>query len=189
MNNEELNEMAKKAKEELANQTKGTNRFDYSAIMNNTRTAPEENYTLSQTEGNAHEDNVNMDDEIPQSIFEENPKLKQFDEELFPGGPTSTELDLMKKEWEGYDIYIIELLNKYTFIFRTLSRFEYKQLVALQNVDALQREEIICEAAVLWPKQFNATVMAPEKAGIPSTLSEIIMDKSGFTKDFAVQEI
>ena len=74
MNNEELNEMAKKAKEELANQTKGANRFDYSAIMNNTRTAPEENYTLSQTEGNAHEDNANMDDEIPQSIFEENPK-------------------------------------------------------------------------------------------------------------------
>ena len=58
-----------------------------------------------------------------------------------------------------------------------------------KKVNALQREESICETVTLWPKNYDYSTMAVSKAGIPSTYSEIIMEKSGFTKDIAIQEI
>ena len=117
---------------------------------------------------------------------EVNHELRQYDELLFPGGPSKLDLDTWKKDWEGYDIYITEILNQ-TFIFRTLNRYEYKQLITLQNVDALQREEVICQTVTLWPQNYTWKEMATTLAGIPSTYAEIIMEKSGFTKDFAIQ--
>lgn len=119
---------------------------------------------------------------------EELPSLKAYDEPLFPGGPGKIQVQSWKKEWEGYDIFVTEILNE-MFVFRTLNRFEYKQLIALQNLDALQREEVICQTVTLWPSGYEWKTMATDKAGIPSTLSNIIMEKSGFTKDYAIQVI
>jgi hypothetical protein len=51
------------------------------------------------------------------------------------------------------------------------------------------REETICQTVTLWPGDYNYKDMAVQKAGIPSTLSEIIMEKSGFTKNYAVEEL
>lgn len=115
-----------------------------------------------------------------------NHEILQYDEPLFVGGPTKTQLDSWKKQWQGYDIYVTEIQGQY-FIFRTLNRFEYKQVVALQNVDALQREEIICETVTLYPNNYDWSAMAKEKAGIPSTYSQIIMEKSGFTDEYAIE--
>lgn len=117
---------------------------------------------------------------------EDLPVLNKFDELLFPGGPSKNEIDIWKKDWQGYEIYITEILNQ-TFIFRTLNRFEYKQLISLTNVDALQREEVICQTVTLWPQEYTWKEMATTLAGIPSTYAEIIMEKSGFTKDYAIQ--
>ena len=117
---------------------------------------------------------------------EERQQLFPYDEVLFPDGPTKTQVDSWKKQWTGYDIYAVEVMGQY-FVFRTLNRFEYKQLVALQNVDPLQREEIICETVTLWPRKYKWDAMATEKAGIPSTFAQIIMDKSGFTKEYSIQ--
>ena len=75
------------------------------------------------------------------------------------------------------------------FVARNINRYEYKQLVALENVDALQREEIICETAILFPYNVAWNTIATDKAGLPSTLSEIIMTKSGFTKEYMIQVI
>lgn len=116
------------------------------------------------------------------------PKLDFYDEPLFPGGPGKSQIQAWKKEWEGYDLYVTEVLNE-TFVFRTLNRFEYKQLISLQKIDALQREEIICQTVTLWPDEYTWKEMATSKAGIPSTYSDIIMEKSGFTKDYAIQVI
>lgn len=114
------------------------------------------------------------------------PEILPFDEPLFVGGPTKSQLDSWKKQWEGYDIYVTEIQEQY-FIFRTLNRFEYKQIVALPNVDALQREEIICETVTLFPYSYKWDVMAKEKAGLPSTFSQIIMEKSGFTNEYSIE--
>lgn len=115
-----------------------------------------------------------------------NPEILSFDEPLFVGGPTKSQLDSWKKQWEGYDIYVTEIQEQY-FIFRTLNRFEYKQIVALPNVDALQREEIICETVTLFPYSYKWDVMAKDKAGLPSTFSQIIMEKSGFTNEYSIE--
>lgn len=117
---------------------------------------------------------------------EEKEKLLPYDEAIFPGGPTKTQIDSWKKQWDGYDIYAVEIMEQF-FVFRTLNRFEYKQLVALQNIDPLQREEIICETVTLWPRKYKWDTMATEKAGIPSSFAQIIMDKSGFTKEYQIQ--
>lgn len=177
----ELDMLAKKAKEELEKQKRNpsnSQKFDYSAVMDE-----------SNTEEQQSNDAAYDDSSIPDGVINPAPKLDKFDEELFPGGPTKSQISLWRKEWDGYDIYIIELLEKYTFVFRTLSRFEYKQLVSFVDINALQREETICNAAILWPENYDSASMAAQKAGIPSTLSSIIMEKSGFTKDYVIQEL
>lgn len=113
-------------------------------------------------------------------------EILPYDEPLFVGGPTKTQLDSWKKQWQGYDIMLTEIQDQY-FVFRTLNRFEYKQIVALPNVDALQREEIICETVTLFPQNYKWDKMAKDKAGIPSTFSQIIMEKSGFTNEYAIE--
>ena len=65
--------------------------------------------------------------------------------------------------------------------------FEYKQLVAMENVDALVREEIICATCVLHPRNFNFKTMANDEAGYPGTLAQIIMESSGFTKEYGIE--
>ena len=140
------------------------------------------------------ENNVDADyytnPELTNGIYEDNelPQLSAYDEPLFPGGPGKSQIQTWKKEWAGYDLYVTEVLND-KFVFRTLNRFEYKQLISLDKVDALQREEIICQTVTLWPENYNWESMSTTKAGIPSTYSSIIMEKSGFTKDYAIQVI
>jgi hypothetical protein len=131
--------------------------------------------------------NPTLQSEPGEDYFEEgNPQLSPYDEPIFPGGPTVTQVEMWKRQWEGYDIIAIEILGQY-FIFRTLNRFEYKQLAAIPNLNPLQREEIICETCTLWPSGYNFKNMAVAKAGIPSTYSQIIMENSGFTKEYSIQ--
>ena len=192
-NQEQLNMMAQAAKEQLANQNggnikTGTNEDFYAdlGIEEDTTTTmspqPQEQQMQPQPQINYDEDVVMY------NIDKEPPTLDPYDDELFPGGPTKSQINLWKKEWDGYDIYVTEILKE-TFIFRTLNRYEYKQLVSFIDINGLQREETICATCTLWPSNYDYKAMATTKAGIPSTYSEIIMEKSGFTKDFAIQEI
>lgn len=116
------------------------------------------------------------------------PQIDKYDEPIFEGGPGVKEVQAWKKEWDGYEIYVAEVSNE-MFIFRTLNRFEYKQIITLANINSLQREEIICQTVTLWPYNYNWKEMAIKKAGVPSTFSDIIMEKSGFTKDYVIQII
>jgi hypothetical protein len=169
--NNDLETLAKKAKEQLQEQIGGT--------------SEEQNVNSDMVEDYTQE-NIELQNK-PSGDYEENrPKLFPYDEPLFVGGPTKTQIDSWKKQWTGYDIYAIEVIGQY-FIFRTLNRFEYKQLVAEPDLDPLQREEIICETVTLWPRAYKWDKMAIEKAGIPSTYAQIIMDKSGFTKEYSIQ--
>lgn len=108
------------------------------------------------------------------------------DTPIFEDGPGISQIDLWKKQYTKEKIFHTQILDKH-FVFRTLNRFEYKQIVAIENIDALYREEIICHTCVLWPFNYDFKKMASEDSGYPSTLAQIIMENSGFTKEYGIE--
>jgi len=120
-------------------------------------------------------------------------KIERNDGPIFPGGPLKSQIDSWKKQFaitdeegniikEG-EIYVSKIGNDY-YVWRTLNRYEYKQIVNLPNTDPLQREEIICETCVLWPMGYNYEKMAKDKAGVPALLAQQIMEASGFVENY-----
>lgn len=112
--------------------------------------------------------------------------LDPNDTPVFEDGPGMSQVEVWKKQFTKEKIFHTQILDKH-FIFRTLNRFEYKQIVALENIDALYREEIICSTCVLWPFNYDFKRMAAEDSGYPSTLAQIIMENSGFTKEYGIE--
>lgn len=190
-NQEQLQAMAEMAKQRLASQQSGENNkapISYEGLgVYDDEVPPAPQVTDNQPQQQYNTEEID-DEKVMDRIKQVPPTLDSYDDVLFPGGPTKSQIQAWKKEWDGYDIYVTEILNQ-TFVFRTLNRFEYKQLVSFIDINALQREETICNTVTLWPLEYSFEEMATGKAGIPSTYSEIIMEKSGFTKDFAIQEI
>lgn len=120
-----------------------------------------------------------------EEIFEENP-INDEDFQIYENGPFFSQIEIWKKQYGQGHVLHTQIIDKH-FIFRTLNRFEYKQIVAMQNVDALMREEIICSTCVLHPRNYNFKSMAANEAGYPSTLSKIIMENSGFTAEYGIE--
>ena len=108
------------------------------------------------------------------------------DTPIFEGGPGQSQLDIWRKQFTHEKIFHTQILEKH-FVFRTLNRFEYKQIVGIENIDALYREEVICRTCVLWPYNYDFQKMAVEDGGYPSTLAQIIMENSGFTKEYGIE--
>lgn len=104
------------------------------------------------------------------------------DEELWPGGPYLSQITSWKKQFGEGNVFLSEIAGDF-YVWRTLNRFEYKQIIGMPGTDPLQREEMICETCVLWPQPFNYEVQAGLKAGVPARLAELIMEHSGFTRD------
>ena len=93
---------------------------------------------------------------------------------IFDGGPTYGEL----RKWaEKTDVYAIEFGDGYTFFYRPITRSEFKELNLTANTDVFAKEEALCSIAVIWPENYD---FANTLGGLPSTLSEDIMSKSGF---------
>lgn len=125
----------------------------------------------------------------PQGEYPTPPSMRQKgagflrDEAIFEGGPTRSEIASWKKQFEqdGHSINLTEHMEE-VFIWRTLNRTEYREIMALPNTDPLQREEIICEICTLFPYEYNFSDMAARRAGTPAVLAEQIMQESGFKK-------
>ena len=81
------------------------------------------------------------------------------DTPIFEGGPGVSQVEIWKKQFTKEKIFHTQILEKH-FVFRTLNRYEYKQIVAIENIDALYREEIICKTCVLWPYNYDFKRMA-----------------------------
>ncbi|HDR4861037.1 MULTISPECIES: hypothetical protein [Bacillus] len=96
---------------------------------------------------------------------------------VIKNGPTRCEVEEWKERYGG--IYFTPFEGE-TFIWRTLKRPEYREIIRDQALTALDREEMLTEKCVLFPRNFTIEKMLKSKAGIPSILSEMIMDKSGF---------
>jgi len=130
------------------------------------------------------------DEEFDDEEYEEPPSLRQpgggflVDEPLFPGGPMYSEVNSWKKQFEvnEHSIHFSENIGGINFIWRTLERTEYRELMNIPNTDPLQREEMICEICVLFPYDYNFSSMGAQKAGIPAMLSEQILEQSGFQR-------
>ncbi|MCX7610383.1 MAG: hypothetical protein N2043_02195 [Ignavibacterium sp.] len=136
-----------------------------------------------------------MDDELNDDFNEKDeeiefatpPKLKSNkDYRIFPGGPYQSEINSWKKQFG--EIYTTEICGE-RFIWRCINRYEYKEIVSIANTDPLMREEMICETCVLYPSNYDFETMANGKGGIPAALSELIMEKSGFTRNFEVRKL
>ena len=133
----------------------------------------EEEYDIEHTPS----DESYYDDEYP---------VDPNDSPLFENGPGASQIELWKKQFSREQVFHTQILEKH-FVFRTLNRYEYKQIVAIDNIDALHREEIICKTCVLWPFNYDFKTMAKEDGGYPSTLAQIIMENSGFTKEYGIE--
>lgn len=99
------------------------------------------------------------------------------EEEIFPEGPTHKQIEAWKAQFG--EVYATEFEEE-VFIWRTLTRIEYKNILKIKGADPMYREETICEKCTLFPEGYNRIAMSNGKAGIPSLLAEQIMDKSGF---------
>jgi hypothetical protein len=109
-------------------------------------------------------------------------------EEIWDNGPTAG----MIKSWKALhgDVYVTSLTFDKHVVWRTLARSEYKQLVKkmeqlvqagqLSTAEAnLWNEEAITEICLLFP-DYTKVSMAEDMAGIPSLLSQEILEASGF---------
>lgn len=69
----------------------------------------------------------------------------------------------------------IHQIDGEVFIFRTLGRGEYKELLMDQRISDLEKEEVMCETCLLWPEQYD---FQDCDAGVPATLAQAIMKNS-----------
>lgn len=84
-------------------------------------------------------------------------------------------------EWKNkyWNLYYVEIADQ-EFLFREISRLEYRQGLRLYKDNPLALEEYICHLCVLEPEDYD---FGDCLAGIPTTLANLILHESGFTED------
>ena len=117
-------------------------------------------------------------DELHEDI-EEEARFKGEDE-IYPGGPTYDKLQDWKSRFDG-EVYMSDF-NDTIFIWRPIRRKEYKEIQNIENINEYYMEEQICQRCMLWPEDYAMQKMTFGKAGIPTTLSQLIMERSGFLR-------
>lgn len=93
------------------------------------------------------------------------------------GGPTRQEVEEWKSKYKR--IYFLPF-EEGIYIFRTLKRPEYKEIIRNAELSAMDREELFAERCILFPRDFTIAKANETDAGIVSVLSDAIMEKSGF---------
>jgi hypothetical protein len=121
-----------------------------------------------------------LEDEQEGAVTE---KLPEFEGEngeavLFPGGPSLDRVEEWRSRFK--DIFLTEFDDGEVVVWRSLVRKEYKDIMKIQGADNFYKEERICERVVLWPENYGFMAMAQGKAGIPTLIAELVMEKSGF---------
>lgn len=110
------------------------------------------------------------------------------DELIWENGPTAKMIKDWKKEFE--DIYVTSLTFDKHVVWRVLTRLEYKQIVkkmeqlvqagTLSSAEAnMWNEEAIAEICILYPK-FDKNSLSGAMAGMPSLISQEVLEASGF---------
>lgn len=108
---------------------------------------------------------------------------EEWNSPVIQGGPTRQEIEEWKDKYGS--VYFTPFEGE-TFIWRTLSRSEYREIIRDTELTMLDREEKITDKCILFPRNFSCdTYTKNGKAGVPSLLSEMVMDKSGFVAQSA----
>lgn len=104
---------------------------------------------------------------------------RQWNRQVHVNGPTRKEIEGWKEKYGVKKISMI-VVGGDIFVFRTLKRPEYREVLRNQELTALDREEIFAEKCTLYPYNFS-TDNDDFDAGIYTILSDAIIDRSGFT--------
>jgi hypothetical protein len=92
-------------------------------------------------------------------------------------GITESMLSYFKNLHGGHKILYVRFSDK-EFVFRTLTRGEYKNILFL-NDNERDKQDAICNAACLYPEEYDFTICG--YAGLPETVSQYIENLSGFS--------
>ena len=141
---------------------------------NNTKPELNNNY-------NSNKPDIDLNNNIQKEEYYIDPD----DTPVFENGPGISRVQLWKKEYGVDNIYHTKILDR-DFLFRTLKRSEYEQIASM-SLDSLTDEELICKTCVLFPFNYDYSNMGKDDAGYPSTLSQIIMENSGFTNEYGIE--
>lgn len=107
---------------------------------------------------------------------------------IFENGPTAGHIKAWKKQYG--EVYVTSISFDKHIVWRVLSRLEYKQLVKkmeslmqagqLSTAEAnMWNEEAISELCILFPG-YNKTALTSDIAGLPSLISQEVLEASGF---------
>lgn len=130
------------------------------------------------------EDDEDVDPDAPVSLDDLDPN-----DELWPGGPTISQVKAWKDEFG--EIFISSFAGENNHIvWRSMNRFEYKRMIkAMEQASTtgqmteadikMFNEEYMAELCIIYPK-FSRADLVGTMAGIPSIISQEIMEASGF---------
>lgn len=98
------------------------------------------------------------------------------------GGPGEAQIERWKAQFG--DVLVTAFDPRRIFVWRTLTRREYRQMQAMlqtpeAKIDQFDYEEMLVKTCVLWPA-LDEKSFADGKGGTPSTLAEQIMQNSDF---------
>lgn len=110
------------------------------------------------------------------------------DQVIFDNGPTAGQIKAWKKQYG--EVYVTSISFDKHVVWRVLSRIEYKQLVKkmeqlvqagqLSSAEAnMWNEEAISEMCILFPS-YDKKALTNEMAGLPSLISQEVLEASGF---------
>jgi hypothetical protein len=132
------------------------------------------------------DEDIKLEDINPEDLSEEEARdlLRRLS---IPEDVTEEIIGTWKTEFPNCELYAMRFTEKEAYVFRTMTRFEYKQLLkAAQSTTfetpqdlEMYNEETIVERCVLFP-QINKVEMGAMKAGTVTLLSDAIMNSSGF---------
>lgn len=95
---------------------------------------------------------------------------------IFPEGPSRGQVEIWKNTYG--DIYMVPITES-NYIVRVLRRGEYSR-IREQRLPEISTEEAIVTTCLLHPKRYLETSNEDIEAGIPTALSDVIYEKSGF---------
>lgn len=145
----------------------------------------EEKFNDQPEEVEATEEGETAEEIEENETFEEEMAHEGTDE-IFPFGPTYDQVEDWKSRFDN-DLYMSDFNNE-VFIWRPIRRKEYRDIQRVEGVkDEYYMEEAICRTCVLYPEDYAMHKITFGKAGLPTTLSQLIMERSGFLRPATVK--